>query len=264
VKDYSDDTADSIYVGDLNGQLWRFDLTALTGAYPAPTLLAKLTDSSGNAQPITTPPLIEISPVTLYRYVLVGTGQLLSTSDITSAKPQTFYAIIDGTEGSFNPVSTAITRANLVAVTNATVTTGVTVPSTSSGWYLDLGVNSGIAWRVVTNPVAYNGVVAFSALLTSGSACNPGGQSEIYAINYGTATSVLTNTQTNSTTPLPYVTDSSEVTNLKFFSNANSTNSGAQLEYGDTGKGGPYNVPTNPTGGIGTRLLNWREIPTAE
>jgi type IV pilus assembly protein PilY1 len=263
VKDYSDDTADSIYVGDLNGQLWRFDLTALTGAYPAPTLLATLTDASGNAQPITTAPLIEISPVTLYRYVLVGTGKLLSTTDITSANPQTFYAIIDGTEGSFNTVTTPITRANLVPVTNATVTTGVTVPSSSSGWYLDLGVSTGIAWRVVVNPVAYNGVVSFSALLTSGNACNPGGVSEVYAINYGTATSVITNTQTGSTTPLPYYSVSSAVTNLKFFTNANSANSGAQLEAGNSG-GGEQNIPTSPASGIGTRLLNWREIPTAE
>ena len=27
VKDFSDETADSVYVGDLNGQVWRFDLT---------------------------------------------------------------------------------------------------------------------------------------------------------------------------------------------------------------------------------------------
>jgi len=265
VKDYSDDTADSIYVGDLNGQLWRFNLTATTGQYPAPTLLATLKDAANNAQPITTAPLIEISPVTLYRYVLVGTGQLLSTTDITSSNGQTFYAIIDGTEGSFNTVATPITRSNLVAVTNATVTTGVTVPSTSSGWYLDLGSSAGIAWRVVTNPVAYNGVVAFSALLTSGTACNPGGQSEVYAINYGTATSVITNTQVGATTPLPYYSISSAVTNLKFFNNANSSSStnGAQLEYGTSG-GGEGVVPTNPTGGIGTRLLNWREIPSAE
>ena len=265
VKDYSDDTADSIYVGDLNGQLWRFPLTATTGAYPAPTLLATLKDSSNNAQPITTAPLIEISPVTLYRYVLVGTGQLLNTTDITSANPQTFYAIIDGTEGSFNTVATPITRNNLVPVTNATVTTGVTVPSTDSGWYLDLGISGGIGWRVVTNPVAYNGVVAFSSLLTSGNACNPGGVSEVYAINYGTATSVITNTQVGVTTPQAYISVSSAVTNLKFFNNANSTNSttGATLEAGTSG-GNEVVIPTNPTGGIATRLLNWREIPTAE
>ena len=36
----SDETADSVYVGDLNGQMWRFDLTGTTGFYPQPVLLA--------------------------------------------------------------------------------------------------------------------------------------------------------------------------------------------------------------------------------
>ena len=205
-----------------------------------------------------------ISPTTRKRYVMVGTGQLLSGADISSANPQTFYAIIDGTEGSFNTVATPITRSNLVAVTNASVTTGVTVPSSSSGWYLDLGVSGGIAWRVVLNPVAYNGVVAFSSLLTSGTVCNPGGQSEIYAINYGTATSVLVNTQTNSTTPLAYITDASDVTNLRFVNNASNTSGGAQLEYGPCTSGPLCNGKTGSPAGIGTRLLNWREIPSAE
>ena len=44
VKDFSDETADSVYVGDLNGQLWRFDLTGTTGLYPQPVLLATATD----------------------------------------------------------------------------------------------------------------------------------------------------------------------------------------------------------------------------
>jgi type IV pilus assembly protein PilY1 len=51
VQNYTDYTADSVYVGDLNGQLWRFDLTAATGTYPAPTQIASLTDGSGNPHP---------------------------------------------------------------------------------------------------------------------------------------------------------------------------------------------------------------------
>jgi type IV pilus assembly protein PilY1 len=265
VKDYSDDTADSVYVGDLNGQLWRFDLTATTGTYPAPTLLAQLADSSGNAQPITTAPLIEIYPTTRYRYVLVGTGQLLSSSDITSSNVQTFYAIQDGTETGFSTVTTPITRANLTQITSTSLVASASVPSTSQGWYLDLGVTSSIGWRVVENPVAYDGVVAFSSLLTTGSACNPGGQSEVYAINYGTGLSVITNTQTNSTTPLAYVSVSSAVTNEKFFNdNGTSASTNPQLEVGNSNGGAPTPIPTNLSTAINTRLLNWREIPTAE
>ena len=84
MQDYTDDTADSIYVGDLNGQLWRFNLTAASGTYPVPTLLATLADSSGNAQPVTTAPLIEIHPTTRDRYVMVGTAS--SFLPLTSAR----------------------------------------------------------------------------------------------------------------------------------------------------------------------------------
>ena len=93
VQDYSDDTADSIYVGDLNGQVWRFDLTQPLGTstpYPAPTLFALLTDTGGVPQPVTSAPLIEIHPTTRLRYVMIGTGRLLDTSDVSSGQQQTF------------------------------------------------------------------------------------------------------------------------------------------------------------------------------
>jgi type IV pilus assembly protein PilY1 len=258
IRDYSDGTADSVYVGDLNGQLWRFDLTTASGNYPSPTLLATLTDSSNNQQPITTAPLIEISPTNRYRYVMVGTGQLLSTGDITASNMQTFYTILDGTAGGFNAVSTAITRTNLTAVTD--VTQGITLSSTSKGWYYDLGTSSGIAWRVVLNPVAYNGIVIFSALLTSGNACSPGGNSEVYAVNYSTATSVLQPIASSPNTPAANYPIAGAVTSEKVFLN----NGTPQLDVGTSSTGAPTQIPWNASTSGYTRILNWREIPTAE
>jgi type IV pilus assembly protein PilY1 len=257
IQDYSDFTADSIYVGDLNGNLWRFDLTGTPTTYSAPTLLATLADSSGTAQPVTTAPLIEIHPTTRKRYVMVGTGQLLSTSDVASSQIQTFYAIIDGTATGFiTPVSTPITRSNLTAVSS--VLTGVTLASVTNGWYLDLGSSGGVGYRVVVNPTAYNGVVAFSELLTSTNACSPSGTSNLYGLNYATATSVLNTSSTNSTT-VAYDSYTSAITSTKFIG----TVDGAELVVG-TNDGSILNVPGNYTGTIATRLLNWREIPTAQ
>ena len=65
----------------------------------AATKIAKLTDSSGNAQPVTTAPQIEIDIGTgVDRFVFVGTGQLLDDSDLADHADQTFYAIRDGSE----------------------------------------------------------------------------------------------------------------------------------------------------------------------
>ena len=254
VQDYTNYTADSVYVGDLNGHLWRFDLTAATGAYPAPTQIATLTDASGNAQPVTSAPLIEIHPTTHQRYIMLGTGRLLSSSDISSTQIQTFYAIIDGTAGSFNTVTTPVTRAGLTAVTD--VTQGLTLPA-PNGWYYDLPAG----FRDLSIPVAYNGIVAFAALEPTTDPCSPQGSSNVYAVNYATGLSVLNSTSTG-TNPPPGtdVSFPSAVTNLRFVVTNGST---PELIAGTT-TGALSQVGANLTGTLSTRLLNWRDIPTAE
>jgi type IV pilus assembly protein PilY1 len=249
VQDYTNYTADSVYVGDLNGQLWRFDLTPATGNYPAPTLIATLTDASGNAQPVTSAPLIAIHPTTRQRFVMLGTGQLLSSTDVSSTQVQTFYGIIDGTAASFATVSAATTRANLEPLTN--LTAGVTVPAGFNGWYYDLPAG----FRVVSPAVTYNGIVAFSDLAMTTDPCSPQGSSDVYALNYSTGVSVLNST---------YVAFPVAVNDLQFVSN----NGTVELIAGTTGNAtnppGPYQVPGNFTIPPVPLLLNWREIPSAE
>lgn len=257
VNDFTDGTADAIYVGDLDGQLWRFDVTAAkgsTGAYPAPTNLATLADASGNAQPITTAPLIEIHPLTRKRFVLFGTGQLLDSSDVASQAAQTFYAIIDGSGGggSFSAVSSPITRSNLTAV--ADVTAGVNLTNTTKGWYFELGSGASVAWRIVSAPAAYSGVVTFSTLLTSGDACSPTGQSRVYAVNYGTGKSVLSPTGT------AYVSfTSGAVTDLRIVA----VDGKPQIIAGTT-SGEIKSPPADLKNAVILRLLNWRELQSVD
>jgi type IV pilus assembly protein PilY1 len=261
VQDYTDYTADSIYVGDLNGQLWRFDLTTASGTYPAPTLLATLTDASGNAQPVTTAPLIEIHPTTRKRYVMVGTGQFLSASDVTSTSQQSFYVIMDGTAAGFNAVATPITRTNLTSVTASGLVAGITLGVTSKGWYIDLGTDptSGYAWRVDIKPTSYNGTVAFAAFLPSGNACALSGLGEIYSVNYATATSILTSQ------PSGFYAVPSAVVNLNYIGLTQSSSSGSSAELiAGLANGTVIKIPETLTSSVTTRLLNWRELPAVE
>ena len=272
VLDYSDYTSDSIYVGDLNGQIWRFALTQARGTatpYPAPTLLANLADSSGNAQPVTTAPLIEIYPTTRKRYLMVGTGQLLSSLDLTTSAVQSFYAIVDGTAGAFNTVSTPASRSSLQQVTDVTV--GVSLSAAAQGWYFDLGTSSSVAWRVIQNPVAYNGIVAFAALLPQGDACQPSGQSRVYAVDYSTGTSVLNPTVTGSSVPAAYLSLTGSTDNLRIVDttasstvNSSTGSSGTPEIVVGLSSGGIYQVGAKLRGTLATRLLNWRELPTAD
>jgi type IV pilus assembly protein PilY1 len=263
VKDFSDETADSAYVGDLNGQMWRFDLTGTPASYPQPVLLATATDASGVAQPISTAPLIEIHPVTRKRYVLFGTGVLLAVTDVPNTQMQSFYAIIDGTSSGFSPVTSTITRSNLTPVTNAQLGTGVPNPMVAGtmGWYTDLGVDaaSGIAWRVVLNPQAFNGIVTFATSLTTATdPCSPQGSSRVYAVDYATVDSVLLPPVVGG--PIPSFDQYTVAAiNLRF----TGANGNPEIVVGFT-KGAPEKVSASLTGTLATRILNWREIPTVE
>ena len=133
---------------------------------------------------------------------------------------------------------------------------GISLSASSKGWYTDLGVDttSGIGWRVVLNPQAYNGIVSFSTLLTSSDACSPGGHSRVYALNYNTVQSVLI----PSTLPFAYFSDS--VINDRF----TGANSNPEIVIGFSTNTPPQQLPANLTSTLATRLLNWREVPTTD
>jgi len=201
VADYTDNTADAIYAGDLLGNLWRFDLTQ-TGAmpYPAATRIAQLTDPDGNPQPVTTAPLIEIQPNSLKRYVMVGTGRLLGTTDINSSQTQSFYVIYDGVVQRFNGsadlpggVKFPIRRNDLNA--NTELVRGIgSAPLSLMGYYIDLGRSANnVAERVNVPAVSNYGTVSFAANLPNGDACNPSGTSRVFSLDIGTGASRVVN-----------------------------------------------------------------------
>jgi type IV pilus assembly protein PilY1 len=105
-----------LYAGDLQGNLWRVDVSNSNPANWTATVLFQATDPSGNPQPITTAPAVTLNP--LYprvqgTMVFIGTGQLLGTPDLSTTQTQTVYGIYDS--GS----STMLTRAALVQQTMA-------------------------------------------------------------------------------------------------------------------------------------------------
>jgi type IV pilus assembly protein PilY1 len=262
VLDLSDGLADAVYGGDLLGNVWRLDITGTSGSYPAPERLASLTRAGGGAQPVTSRPLIEVQPATNKRYVFIGTGRLLAESDIASTRTQDFYAIWDGTGARFNKtadlptgVSFPITRSNLVD--NSDLIAGVAVnPSQPMGWYVELGTGTGqIAWRVISDPTAFFGVVSFAAILPNGSACEPSGSSRVYALDFGSGKSVLTDNATAIafSARIPGI-----VTDVRFLSVE-----GKVRLIGGSDQGRVDTLPGNFSKAAALRRLNWRELPIA-
>lgn len=275
INDSTDGTVDSLYAGDLLGNLWRFDMTALagSGAYPSPIRIASLTDSSGVAQPVTTSPTIAVDPTTKKRFVLVGTGRLLDTTDIQATQQQTFYAIVDGTDARFgtaatlprlpSPATYPLTRSNLFQNLSS-VDTVTFDPTRQAGWYEDLGSNGGtrseLGWRMVSDSSTLSGAVGFSTIRPDiSNVCSPSGTSRVYGRAFGNTSSVITTTTQNGNVLLePYLQVGGTVTDTRFLSVAGR----GGLYYGVGGA--PVKAETTSLPGQTLRRLNWRELPIVE
>jgi type IV pilus assembly protein PilY1 len=194
-----DKIIDTVYAGDLLGNLWKFDLSAATtgswvlGNNGNPLFSA--TNQSGQVQPITSQPAI--MPLTTGIpsggvMVYFGTGRYLTSTDPNNTEVQSFYAIWDNGTGT-------VTRSQLqvqsiVAETNEF---GFDIRETSSntvdwtakrGWYMDLVVPPTTASgpgkeRVISRPLVRYDRVIFVTVIPSTDPCVPGGVSWIMELD---------------------------------------------------------------------------------
>lgn len=185
-----DGRVDTIYVGDLKGNVYLIDIGSgrFAGASvdnPTVRVIFKATDSTSRPQPITAGMAAVRHPENLNRYiVLFGTGKYLENGDPSDPNVQSFYGIYD-LDG------TTVTRAQLQQQTITSESGGLRVSSANSvnwstrrGWYIDLlkPGQSATGERVVFNPtVRASGVVFFPTLIPTDSPCIPGGNSFLMA-----------------------------------------------------------------------------------
>jgi type IV pilus assembly protein PilY1 len=187
---------DTVYAGDLNGNLWKFDLSSTsasswgvaygTASSPAPLF----TTASG--QPITASPDATLTPAgkTLITF---GTGRYIDASDNAAGAQQAMYGIIDNgapvtlsslqtqsvsTTGVANGNTYRLTTHAVGPSTDNTTLSGDNVISTASyyssksGWVLNLPSGGE---RVVSDASIRYGRVGYSSLIPSTAACSAGG-----------------------------------------------------------------------------------------
>jgi type IV pilus assembly protein PilY1 len=197
--------ANTVYAGDLQGNVWRVDITNSDPSQWQVRVLYQTQDASGNRQPITTAPAVTLNPEFPQlpgTMVVVGTGQLLGFPDLTTTQVQTLYGIFDPPTGSASPLgfSGIPTRSNMVGQTLANSTVdGASGPvsvrveptvnpvnlPTSRGWYIDLSLATGE--RVVTNPqIESGGGVVVTTYQPNSAPCSSGGNSWLMVLNYAT------------------------------------------------------------------------------
>uniref|UniRef100_A0A831UAH5 Pilus assembly protein PilY n=1 Tax=Geobacter metallireducens TaxID=28232 RepID=A0A831UAH5_GEOME len=178
-----DGFADTLYAGDLNGNMWRFDVSSAKKAqWKADCLFA-----AGNTQPITAAPDVVVRLG--YQYVFFGTGKYLDEGDKATSLTQSFYGVKD------NNSTKNLTRADLVGQTITEVSDSGTVYRTGTslavgskkGWYLDL---PGHGERVITEPAATgtsrSARIIFTTFTPSNDPCLPGGTSWLMQVNMET------------------------------------------------------------------------------
>jgi type IV pilus assembly protein PilY1 len=191
--------ANLVYAGDLQGNLWRVDISNPNPALWAVTVLFQARDAAtgGNKQPITTKPVVSLNPKypqVLGTMVMFGTGQFLGVPDLSNENVQSIYGIYDPPAGYVTPLN----RGNLLVQTLATATIGTqqvrTVSGTAvqvpinKGWYMDLSLLSGE--RVINDPRLESGgelvLTTYQPIPPTTSSCNATGDSYLMVLNYAT------------------------------------------------------------------------------
>jgi Tfp pilus tip-associated adhesin PilY1 len=190
-----DGIADAVYAGDLNGNLWKFDLSSNSaGAWNVAFSGLPLFTTPG--QPITVRP--DVTKFTQGGYLIAfGTGRYIDTSDGSSTDAQAFYGIRDsgsspagstanlvqqsvvsstavGADGNTYRLSThAVGPATLDApIAGDNAVAAATYTASKKGWYINLPTTGE---RVVSDANIRAGRVVFNTLIPNTDPCGFGG-----------------------------------------------------------------------------------------
>lgn len=192
----NDKMIDAAYAGDLQGNLWKFDLSGAVGSWGVANSQPLFTARIGStAQPITAQPKIAAHP-SGGQLILFGTGRYLTNADVFDTSRQSFYGIWD------HGFTTTTTRSNLQQQTfdlqdeasgrdvRSVTDSSVDWVGGKRGWYLDLvdGTGTGTAKgeRVIHTSVVAANKVIFGSVVPSIDPCTPGGESWLMVLDLTT------------------------------------------------------------------------------
>lgn len=188
-----DKIIDAVYAGDLQGNLWKFDLSSTNvaswglGNGGVPLFVAR--NVSNQVQPITSQPKVGGHPnggVLVY----FGTGRYLGSADPANTDVQSFYAVWDkGVSATYQ--RNVLQVQSIEAETNefniqARQTSANTVDWSGGqrGWYMDLLPLAGSGGeRVISAPLLRYDRVIFVTVIPAVDPCVPGGESWVMELD---------------------------------------------------------------------------------
>lgn len=175
------------YAGDLQGNLWRFDLHGTAPWSGGVERLFTARDAQGRRQPITQQPSIVYGAEGDY-LILFGTGRLLNRADLAEADyaTQTFYALRDNLSRPISAITGRQQLAQRVLVPNSAGLFDVTgtMAAGERGWLVDFWRSERSGERSIDGARLIDGMVLFNTLLPNGKAGACGAsRSRSYALN---------------------------------------------------------------------------------
>jgi len=198
-------TVDYVYAGDMKGNLWKFDLTASsnTGWTIANSGKAMFTatDASNNPQPITAGLGLAKDPATGKRWVFIGTGKFMETSDVLDMNVQSMYGVVDDgsvVKGRTSSGDGDLQKREIIEIDSTEKYRGFEahgpLDSSMKGWYIDLLTPpSGTAEgeRITNRPIVSGTVLITSSMIPPSDdvSCDSPGRGYINALDAFTGTS---------------------------------------------------------------------------
>lgn len=174
------------YAGDMQGNVWKFDMTNASPSAWTATKIFHAEKTAGTPQPITSGLAVAVDPATRKRWIFFGTGSYLTTADADdrAASAQSMYGFVDD-GGSYNRTNLT-PRSVTVSGNYRYFDSKAALPSTSKGWYLDL---PGTGERIVQNAQINGTFLVTASMMPDGDACEGSGSGFINAIDAFTGTS---------------------------------------------------------------------------
>ena len=180
----SDGFIDKVYIGDLGGQMWVFDVSfngttkKSNSQWTGQRLFAFLVTDTVNygKHRIYYPPTVAFDR-NMIPWVYFGTGDREFPNDLSNPNER-FYAVKDSGAGNYPRVEDT----DLLDVTSLNTFT----PTSKDGWYIKLTKNSQTLEKVLAKPVVFNRLVYFTTYsnLPPVDPCSMSGQSNLYIVEY--------------------------------------------------------------------------------
>ena len=217
-----DGLMDVFFVGDMGGQVWRFDIhngqaasSLVTGGVIADLGAASGTPTAANARRFYHAPSLYVGTNGNTPFLGVAIGSGYRAHPLNDDVVDRFYTIRQYSIYTAPSTYTKLTEADLYDATDNTIQIGsdtqkadaVTQLASAQGWFITLP-NSGE--KVLSTPVIADGIAYFATFepVASANACTPGtGKNRIYQVGVSDATpQVITTTDGVTSTSRSYTT----------------------------------------------------------